>query len=66
MGRTRKIDTPPPKRIDDYLRAFSSRNPAVGGSDTAGDASLEEYLLERAARELRAGGTARTLTKSDR
>ena len=48
MGQRKKIDTPLPGRVSDYLRGFRAE------SATAGDASLEEYLLERAARDLKA------------
>jgi hypothetical protein len=54
MGQTKKIDTPLSGGIDDYLRGFRAKSATVDGSDAGGDASLEEYLLERAARELKA------------
>jgi hypothetical protein len=54
MDRTETIDNSLQDRINDYLSSFKSSASTFKRYDTAGDAGLEEYLLERAAEELRA------------
>lgn len=58
MDRQQKVQKSSQDRINDYLGRFRSDKTALPGMNTGSASSLEQYLLERAAEELRAG-TAR-------
>ncbi len=53
MDRTEEVEISAQDRIDDYLSSFKSKHSTFQGHGVADDAALEEYLLERAADELR-------------
>ena len=42
------------ERINDFLSRFKSNDIALSSTDTANENALDQYLLERAAEELRA------------
>ncbi len=54
MGREQQVEYGFEERLNDYLSGFKSENPGGPGDKTADEDALDEYLLERAARELRA------------
>jgi hypothetical protein len=55
MDRSQKIENSLQERIDDYLSSFKSQNDTSPRADTASGlaVALDNYLLERAAEELR-------------
>lgn len=54
MIREAQIDKSLEKRINAYLRSFKSGKSTFNRPTAAGETALDEYLLERAAEELRA------------
>lgn len=54
MGREQQVEYGFEEKLNDYLSGFKSENPGGSGDDPADDDALDEYLLERAAQELRA------------
>ncbi len=54
MVRQQKVENSLHERVTDYLRHFKSQNATFASGDAAGESALDEYLLERAAEELRA------------
>ena len=55
MDRPQKIENSLQERIDDYLSGFKSQEDTSASADNAGGlvVALDNYLLERAAEELR-------------
>jgi hypothetical protein len=54
MDRQQKVKNSLQARIDDYLGGFKSQNTSFSSVDSPAEDALDEYLLERAAEELRA------------
>ena len=55
MGRQKKVQDSSQERINDYLNRFKSNDITLTGADSASENALDQYLLERAVKELRAG-----------
>ena len=54
MVDPQKIENSIQNRINDYLSSFKSQNATVTDAYTVSETGIDEYLLERAATELRA------------
>lgn len=54
MVREQKVEYGFEERINDYLSGFKSENQGRPGDDPVDDDALDEYLLQRAAQQLRA------------
>ena len=54
MVREQKVEHGFEERINDYLSGFKSENQGRPGDDPVDDDTLDEYLLQRAAQQLRA------------
>jgi hypothetical protein len=54
MGGEQQVEYGLEEKLNEYLSGFKSENPGGTGRNPADDDALDEYLLERAARELRA------------
>ena len=54
MVRPQKIENSTQELVNDYLSSFRSQNTTSNGADAASETGIDEYLLERAATELRA------------
>jgi hypothetical protein len=55
MDRQQHIQYSSQERINDYLGRFKTNNTALTDADTVNENALDQYLLERAVEELRAG-----------
>ena len=55
MDRQKQIQDSSQERINDYLSRFKTHDIALTSADSASGNALDQYLLERAAEELRAG-----------
>lgn len=53
MAGPEKNDNSIQQRINDYLSSFKSQSATVTDAYTVSDTGIDEYLLERAAQELR-------------
>ena len=54
MEGPQKTENSTQERVNDYLNGFKSQNATFGSADVASETGIDEYLLERAAQELRA------------
>ena len=54
MVRARKVEHGFEEKVNDYLRGFKSEQSDASEEDLGGNDALDEYLLERAAQQLRA------------
>ncbi len=54
MDRQQQIQNSSQERINDYLSRFKSNDTTLTSADTASENALDQYLLERAAEDLRA------------
>ena len=54
MDRQQETQNTTQERIDDFLSRFKSNDIALSSTDTAPENALDQYLLEKAAQELRA------------
>ena len=55
MDRQQQIQNSSQERINDYLGRFKTNDTALTDADTVNEDTLDQYLLERAVEELRAG-----------
>jgi hypothetical protein len=55
MGHQKQIQDSSQERINNYLSRFKTTDIALPSSDSASENALDQYLLARAAEELRAG-----------
>ena len=55
MDRQKQIQDSSQERIDEYLSRYKTHDIALTSADSASENALDQYLLERAAQELRAG-----------
>jgi hypothetical protein len=55
MDRQQQIQNSSQERINDYLGRFKTNDTALTDADTVNENALDQYLLERAVEELRAG-----------
>jgi hypothetical protein len=54
MDRQQQTQNSSQERVNDYLRRFKSSDTTLTSADTASENALDQYLLERAAEDLRA------------
>ena len=57
MAGQRQSEKSSPQQMEDYLRGLKSSGPGDSAESTDNDESLEDFLLERAAGDLRAART---------
>ena len=55
MGHQKQIQDSAQERINNYLSRFKTNDITLTSADSASENALDQYLLERAAEELRAG-----------
>ena len=55
MDRQKQIQDSSQERIDEYLSRYKTHDITLTSADSASENALDQYLLERAAQELRAG-----------
>ena len=53
MAGQREFEKSSARELEDYLRSLKSPDGEAGGESPGGEESLEDYLLERAAKDLR-------------
>ncbi len=54
MDRQQETQDATQERINDFLSRFKSKDIAISSTDTSTENALDQYLLEKAAEELRA------------
>ena len=54
MDRQQQVQNSSQERINDYLSRFKSNDTTPASADIASENALDQYLLERAAEDLRA------------
>ena len=54
MDRQQQTQNSSQERVNDYLRRFKSSDTTLTSADIASENALDQYLLERAAEDLRA------------
>lgn len=54
MGHQQQVQSSSQERVNAYLERFKSEEYKLKGADPDGESALDQFLLERAAEELRA------------
>jgi len=57
MVRQHKIENSLHRRVNEYLSHFKAQDATFASAEAASESALDDYLLERAAEELRAAQT---------